>query len=1035
MCFLYMFIIALLTVFINLNCMVLSSKMDYEKNFNRSLFLFDDIKNCAKNEFYDLSYFQCSVCKRFGENLQTNKDKFSCGCTTSPTPTTVTVYDTFKPYITCSNLCNQKQMQKLTNTTSELIAKYCINNETVLPKLKCKFKYINRTMTVSPTQSLADFSRTIDVYYRNWLYDGLCDDCNIEYNFHYQDYCIANGLLRPFLSYNSFWQTTTSSQHFGELKFVAFFCMALNNQTACHQLANLCILSHYANDKNSPCSKFLYNQASDSVFRYGGSVDDLMSQQQMKPFLYYSKGKETLAELGAPIKGLTYTMDAKKTKHNHLKFFATTYALDGTLLRWGSLKLNDLNLCPYYKNSWSFVNFLRFAYKYDAIECSLTLEELIDLAKIYDNNRFISLFLNFTRNDDTDGVFLQTIPILIEDLLPENRRLQKEEYQLVKRFQLIQFHLRHGTLGPKAPAAYEDSHKLLLFRSLRYADKIELHYDIHKNNHISIPILKLHYRQIDFTNNTTLNSKYNFKLLITYERIGETAKGELVNEIALPLFLLIALVVALFKANNSRKRRTSSLVTTSSSTTPLTAATASQNNNDDDFCHFTFFTEFLLHLISYMALAFLICFLLHVFINSLVFLSQDNVKLTLPIVKDQRSLELIIYAALILKLIYVCIYFWRLSHFHIFFIDWERPRCGDTNHFNLKNNLETSSVCSSVRTYISDSNVSAWRSILLANEWIQLCGKQKTSRVLQGLTMVAVARILNIDNISHNDITLKIFYISLLYIVIYICQYVILSQILRRFTGNPIQKYIDHCSLANISIFTLIEPSFGYYIHGRSPHGFADSDMTTMLMQLQRETHSICGRRGLLSDTDQCYVIMPPKNLTHYFDKLLLPYQRSIGGNVGGGGGGVGSTAAHFQKEINSIEGNLEKTSVAYCSVNRFFCAFIDHGIKDMDYIIKEKTIVERLFDCEFENYLTDNKGTFYIDTSFSFTQMFLYGNEWQMFVLEFLLLLAIYLIFYNLLAAVIAVCIFNKIFQSFYRYAIKENISNKTLIDKRFLI
>lgn len=85
------------------------------------------------------------------------------------------------------------------------------------------------------------------------------------------------------------------------------------------------------------------------------------------------------------------------------------------------------------------------------------------------------------------------------------------------------------------------------------------------------------------------------------------------------------------------------------------------------------------------------------------------------------------------KLIFVAIYFWRLSHFNIFFIDWERPRCGDTNHFNLKNNLETSSVCSSVRTYISDSNVSAWRSILLANEWIRLSGKQKTSIILQGL--------------------------------------------------------------------------------------------------------------------------------------------------------------------------------------------------------------------------------------------------------------------------------------------------------------
>lgn len=149
------------------------------------------------------------------------------------------------------------------------------------------------------------------------------------------------------------------------------------------------------------------------------------------------------------------------------------------------------------------------------------------------------------------------------------------------------------------------------------------------------------------------------------------------------------------------------------------------------------------------------------------------------------------------------------------------------------------------------------------------------------------------------------------------------SLILTRLSGNPVHKYTEHCSLANISVFALVEPSYGYYIHGRSPHGFADSDMTTMIMQLQRETQSMCGRRGLLSDADQCYTIMPPKNLSNYFDKLLLPYQRSLGGLVGGFGAGSGHN--NYQKEINTVEGSLEKTSIAYTSVNRFFCAFIDH--------------------------------------------------------------------------------------------------------------
>ncbi|XP_073823646.1 meckelin [Musca autumnalis] len=889
----------------------------------------------------------------------------------------------------------------------------------MLPKLNCKFKYVNRSRT--STTAAVDFSKSIEVANLNWQHDGGCDKCDLEYNFQYQDYCIANELLRPFLNYNSFWQATL--QHFGDLKFVAFFCMALNNNTACNHLANLCVLSFYSFDKNSPCSKFLLSQASDVVYRYGGA-DEQMSHQQIKPFLYYRKGKEMAKELREPIKDVRFSLN-ENSVHNNLNFFSVSYALDGTLKRWGNLRFQDLLLCPFYKSSMVLVeNSIRFAKKYDIIECDLSLEHILDMAKLFGNQQFMSIFLNYSKIDEPDKMILHTIPILIEDITLENKRPQKEDWQLVKRFQMIETHVRHGSISSKISPIYEDAHKLLLYRSLRYVEKLELHYDIHDDNRISVPVLKLRFRHIEFTNNTTLDMPLKFQFAISFQRIedangggGGGSSGELANEIALPLLLLLAVVGGLIRARNTRKRRCLAAATTSSSS--------------EDFCHFAFFTEFLLHLISYMAIAFLLCFLLCIVINALTYLSQTTVELTVPIVKDQRSLEVIIYAAFVLKLIFVAIYFWRLSHFNIFFIDWERPRCGDTNHFNLKNNLETSSVCSSVRTYVSESNVSAWRSILLANEWIQLSGQQKTSTLVQGIATFVIVKISNILDITQDDITLKVFFISLIYVCVYILQYILRAVVLTRLMGNRLQKYTEHCSLANISVFVLVEPSYGYYIHGRSPHGFADSDMTTMIMQLQRETQSMCGRRGLLSDTDQCYIIMPPKNLNNYFDKLLLPYQRSFTATTSGAGG----NSTNYPKELNTIEGSLEKTSIAFSSVNRFFCAFIDHGIKDMDYIIKEKTFLESLLNCEFDNYLTDHKGTFYIDKSLSFSQMFLYGNELQLFTVQFLLFLAIYLLFHSLMAAVIAIYLFNKIFQVLFVSSVKENISIKTLIDKRFLI
>lgn len=210
---------------------------------------------------------------------------------------------------------------------------------------------------------------------------------------------------------------------------------------------------------------------------------------------------------------------------------------------------------------------------------------------------------------------------------------------MVKRFQMIEIHPRHGSISSKISPSYEDAHKLLLYRSLRFVERIELHYDIHSDNQISIPILKLRYRHIEFTTNTTLGMPLKFQFIISNDRLrqeGVTTNGgggELVNEIALPVLLLLAVLAALIRARNTRKRRCPS----------------GTMNDQEDFCHFAYFTEFLLHLISYMAVAFLLCFLLCIVINSLAYLTQTTVELTVPIVRDQRSLELIIYAALVLK--------------------------------------------------------------------------------------------------------------------------------------------------------------------------------------------------------------------------------------------------------------------------------------------------------------------------------------------------------------------------------------------------
>lgn len=50
----------------------------------------------------------------------------------------------------------------------------------------------------------------------------------------------------------------------------------------------------------------------------------------------------------------------------------------------------------------------------------------------------------------------------------------------------------------------------------------------------------------------------------------------------------------------------------------------------------------------------------------------------------------------------------------------------------------------------------------------------------------------------------------------------------------------------------------------RSPHGFADTDMCSMLQQLRRESENMCGHRGLLPNSEhQTFCILAPLQLRY----------------------------------------------------------------------------------------------------------------------------------------------------------------------------
>ncbi|GFG28269.1 hypothetical protein Cfor_01261 [Coptotermes formosanus] len=168
-----------------------------------------------------------------------------------------------------------------------------------------------------------------------------------------------------------------------------------------------------------------------------------------------------------------------------------------------------------------------------------------------------------------------------------------------------------------------------------------------------------------------------------------------------------------------------------------------------------------------------------------------------------------------------------------------------------------------------------------------------------------------------------------------------------------IQEFVDICSMANISVFILALENYGFYIHGRSVHGFADTDMQTILGQLQREEEDLCGHRGLVPGTDQqTFQMAVPLQLRSYYQKVMAPVSSIMLSTKRMSVAGAGALRSKM------LSGNVDRSIQAYHNMNKFLAAFLEHALRDLDYDVREKTFVESLLDIEFTEIF--NKGILY---------------------------------------------------------------------------
>lgn len=196
----------------------------------------------------------------------------SCVCDSK----SVTQYD-------FDNILQRPICEKVCEKPSECLTKPNVSDSTTINnapqpkprsnKSKCHLKQMNYTIYSS---------HRINVQiYQSSLNDANSDcTCNLTSHAMYlNEYCVPLKLLSEYQQYQSF----KSNPLYAQMKFLMLFCHLVKNQTACQQLANLCILSHYSMNRNSPCHQFYTTQTSE--------IAATNYNERTRPFLFYRKGK------------------------------------------------------------------------------------------------------------------------------------------------------------------------------------------------------------------------------------------------------------------------------------------------------------------------------------------------------------------------------------------------------------------------------------------------------------------------------------------------------------------------------------------------------------------------------------------------------------------------------------------------------------------------------------------------------------------------------------------------------------------------
>ncbi|CAF0714891.1 unnamed protein product [Brachionus calyciflorus] len=924
--------------------------------------------NCSSNEIFDFTKLECKKCPNNSFPL----DKFNCKCN-----------ETF--YFTINNggnsirctPCKTGQIQTLDGfsciepPTSSCSSNIGIITDTdqygsKLSKRQCivcddKFsKPLNGACkSCKPFVISENDNQTIET-----------STCNLNPSggFLFFD----NSVTIPFNNINSYFENSGASWLFNEFSLSAFrTCRIPNrrNMTSCQFLANLNVLKLYTRQPLMEQYDSLFNPEEPNSLPWLKYQEDLSSYYNL-----YSQNGIDSEFLKIKFKN--------KCQNTDLELISAEYDLWGTFKNFESFDIQKLNLC--YLNSNSFDQDIissPFTTSKILSKCSVDVQRLFELSDSK-NTIFYDLYLKFG-----NGTKLLPIPVKIYETG------KNKDDNLFRRFFLLE------TTSSKNSADTKSTH-------IRFAKSVKITIELipgKSNGEIYPPLIEIEYdtaRRED-KKIVYLNFEIEYKINVSnFRKVFFILFGTLSG---------LAFLYSCLSIWNWNRRSGRFMI---------------------DIITIFKFLMFLISSVGNSIMIALACISIYWFI---VYRNQMNVILFLPDKLQEKIYGTFLIIAFCLKLVDVIYLILVQTSFDIFFIDWEKPK-NDEKSLELKKRLppiDKNNQTSLIMEQIKEQNkISCWRTLFVANEWNELQTFRKINTTIHLILVLFLLKVINLEAYTRqecqpdrNDITsdtpysfiLRLGISFLVFTGVEFFQLFVYTVMYSRCIEDKIGQFVDFCSISNISMLIMTHTQYGYYIHGRSPHGQSDTSMYQMTQSLIREEIDMSAKRGLESNSNhQTFSIKVPNKFIKEYSK-----KRSVNRAV--------------RRDHITSSNEFEKRMLAYTKLNNFLISFLNNSIRGINYSVHERNICENLFNIEFKQPIKN--GYFYKDEIDCFTDVIYFGKEKTLFLFDLVIFLFVDYLSESYILAALIVYITSKILKIFRSDLGRRNLSKKTLVDKRFLI